>query len=132
MSIFWMWFGIIAVTYGISLLIRLSYLMRTKIGDAINAHLSLHPLKDNLHLTDRSIEEMLSYLQWGNYICLVTLICLIVILLYRFHFNREISSIYIWLLIILLVLTLAYSVYISGELYTNLDSYIYTYNSLKR
>ena len=131
MSIFWTWFGIIVVTYLINRLIRLNYLMSTKIGDAVNAHLSLHPLKDNLHITDRSIEEMLSYLQWGNYICLVTLICLTIILLYRFHYNKEISSIYIWLLVMLIIVTLAYSAYISGDLYTNVDSYVYTYNSLK-
>jgi hypothetical protein len=51
------------ITYGISIFVRLNYLIRSKLSDAINAHLSLHPLKDNLHITDRSIEEMLSYLQ---------------------------------------------------------------------
>jgi hypothetical protein len=132
MSIFWIWLGILAVTYGISRFTYGLYLVRTKLDDGINAHLSLHPLKDNLYITDRSIEEMLSYLYIGNYICLVTLIFLILILLYRFHFNKEISNIYIWLLVILLVLTLAFSVYISNELYTNLDNYVFTYNSLKR
>lgn len=46
-------------------------------------------------------------------------------------FNREIITIYIWLLILILIVMLAYSAYISNDLYTNIDSYVYTYNNLK-
>ena len=132
MSIFWMWFGILVIMYLISRFSYANYLMRTKIDDAINAHISFYPLKDNLHFTDGSLEEMLLYLQWGNYMCLVTLICLTVILLFRFHFNKNISAIYIWLLMVLLIVTLTYSAYISGDLYTNLDSYVYTYYNIEK
>ena len=132
MSIFWMWFGILVIMYLISRFSYANYLMRAKIDDAINAHISLHPIKDNLHFTDGSLEEMLLYLQWGNYMCLVTLICLTVILLFRFHFNKNISAIYIWLLMVLLIVTLTYSAYISGDLYTNLDSYVYTYYNIEK
>ena len=129
MSIFWTWFGIMVIIYGISRFTYAIYLMRTKLDSAINAHLSLHPLKDNLHITDRSLEEVLFYLQWGNFICLVTLINLTVILLYKFHLNKEISTVYIWVLILILIIILVYSVYISSELYTNLDNYVYTYSN---
>ena len=47
-------------------------------------------------------------------------------------FNRGITTIYIWLLILILITILAYSVYISNDLYTNVDSYVYTYNNMKK
>jgi len=47
---------------------------------------------------DLIIEEMLSYLQWRNYICLVILICLIIILLFGFCFDKKNKS-YLYLVI---------------------------------
>lgn len=90
MNIFWMWFGVLVIMYIISLLIRLNYLMRIKLDDAINAHLSLHPLKDNLYITDRSIEEMLSYLYIGNYICLVFIFLLMIQIICRFNLEKNV------------------------------------------
>ena len=98
----------------------------------VNAHLSLHPLKDNLYITDRSIEEVLLYLQWGNYICLIILFILMVQIIFKFHFNKDINSIYIWLLILALIVTLALSGYISNDLYDNLDNYVYTYSNINK
>lgn len=135
--------------------------MCIKLDDAINADLPLHPLKYNLYITDRSIEEMLSYLYIGNYICLVFIFLLMIQIICRFnlennvmlnlslmlgikcnnwleyyfnkliYFNREITTIYIWLLVLVLIITLACSVCISSKLYTNLDNSVYTYNSMK-
>jgi hypothetical protein len=161
MSVFWIWFVILIVIYGISSFTYGIYLVRTKIGDAISAHLLLHPIKDNLHITNKSIEEMLSYLYVGNYICLIILFLLTVQIMCKFHlkddirlnffvifgtkinnkleyylnkivsFNRKTTTIYIWLLVLILIVTLTYSAYISNDLYTNLDNYIYTYNTMK-
>lgn len=78
MSIFWTWFGIIVVTYLISRYTYALHLARINIDNLVNAHFSFHPFKDNLHITDKSIEKMLSYLYWGNYICLVILSLLMV------------------------------------------------------
>jgi hypothetical protein len=55
MSIFWTWFGIVVVTYLISRFTYALYLARTNIDNLVNAHLSLHPLKDNLHNTNNQI-----------------------------------------------------------------------------
>jgi group I intron endonuclease len=46
-------------------------------------------------------------------------------------FNKEISIIYIWLLLILLIIALSFSAYTCNELYTNIDSYINVHNNIK-
>jgi hypothetical protein len=131
MSIFWLWFGIMAITYGIGTFTYALYRMGINIDNLVNAHISLNPIRDDLHFTDRSIEEILSYLQWGNYMCLFILFFLMIQITFKFHLNKDINNIYIWLLVLALIVILTFSAYISGDLYTNLDNYIYTYNSLR-
>jgi hypothetical protein len=45
--------------------------------------------------------------------------------------NKKVSVIYIWLILIMLLIGLAASIYFSSELYTNIDKYIDIYNKLK-
>ena len=45
--------------------------------------------------------------------------------------NKKVSIIYIWLILIMLLIGLAASIYFSNELYTNIDKYIDIYNKLK-
>jgi hypothetical protein len=59
-------------------------------------------------------------------------LCLMVILYFKFRLNKNINTIYVWLLVILLIVTLAYFAYISGDLYSNIDSYVNIYNNLKK
>lgn len=112
MSIFWTWFGILAITYVISRSIYGLHLMRVNIDNLVNAHLSLHPLKDNLHVTDRSIEEMLSYLQWNSYICLIILVLLMIQIICKFNLKHGIK----------LNLSLILGVKINNWLEYNLDN----------
>ena len=63
----------------------------------------------------------------ANYLSLGVIISLIIILLLIFHFNKKLNVIYIWFLV-----TLTYFAYTSGELYTNLDSYVNIYYYIKK
>lgn len=58
---------------------------------------------------------------------LAIVICLVIMLLSIFHFNKKVSTIYIRLLVILLVVIIIYSVYISGDLCINIYIYKYIY-----
>ena len=78
-----------------------------------------------------TIEDALFNLGVANYLSLGIIISLIILLLLIFHFNKKLSVIYIWFLITILVITLAYFAYTSGELYTKLDSYVNIYNIKK-
>lgn len=129
MSVVWMWFGVIVITYGIGASIYANYLMYLKIDDLVNTHTPIS--NDIMPTLYKSIEDAVFNLGIVNYLSLGIIINLIVILLLRFHFNKEIRTIYIWLLIILLIIALAYSVYMSGELHTNVDSYVNIYNIKK-
>lgn len=44
--------------------------------------------------------------------------------------NKKMSSIYIWLIIMIIIVGLSLSIYASNELYTNIDSYINMHNSI--
>jgi hypothetical protein len=128
-SIFWIWFGFATVlfgaltsTYGIGI----TYLYLDK---AINTH---NPIINNIVPTlYKSIEDALFNLVIVNFIFLIVLISLIIILFSRFHYNKTVNTVYIWVLLVILITLLAYSGYISGELYTNIDSYVNIYNNLK-
>jgi hypothetical protein len=45
--------------------------------------------------------------------------------------NKNMSNIYIWLILLLLLVGLSLSAYASGDLYNNLGTYINIHNSLK-
>jgi hypothetical protein len=46
--------------------------------------------------------------------------------------NKKMSSIYIWLILVTLIIGLLFSGYGSSELYNNLNSYIAVHNSLNK
>lgn len=39
------------------------------------------------------------------------------------------SNIYIWLILLILIIALSFSIYVSGELFNNIDSYITAHNT---
>lgn len=128
MSVFWIWYGIIIVICGIIGSIYLIYGVYTNISHFISLHNSVN--NNIIPTAYESIQNALFNLKITNYIALAILITLGIILLYRFNFYKKINNIYIWILLIVLIITLAYSAYISHELYTNIDSYVFLYNSL--
>lgn len=46
-------------------------------------------------------------------------------------FNKKVSIVYIWLILIILLISLAYIGYFSSELYNNIDKYINIHNFVK-
>jgi len=105
--------------------------MSTNIDRFIDLH---SPVNNDIVATAyKSIEDALFSLGVTSYISLAIIISLIIILLFRFHFspfsNKKIGAIYIWVLLIILIIALAFSVYTVNELYTNIDSYVNIYIS---
>ena len=129
MSVFWIWFGVIVVTFGIGFFIYGINLISTNLNRFVSLH---NPVNNNIGATIYgSIEDALFNLEIANYISLAIIICLIILLLFRFHYNKEINTIYIWFLVITLIVGLAFSTYVVSELYINLDSYVNIYNNFK-
>jgi hypothetical protein len=129
MSILWIWFIFVILTCGLSGSIYFINLISVNLDKFINSHNSV---SNDIGVTlYQSIEVVFFNLMVTNLICLFIVISLIAVVYFRFHLNKNMNSIYIWILIILLIVTLAYSAYISGELYTNIDSYINIYKYIK-
>jgi len=99
------------------------------------------------------LEGLLFSIQGINAICFTFTLILIIQLFIRFHvkeninnnilgttlnkylnklivLNKKVSVIYIWLILIMLLIGLAASIYFSNELYINIDKYIEIYNKL--
>jgi len=129
MSVFLIWYGFITVFFLILFSIYFVNIISVNLDHFISLHNSINNIVPTLY---KSIEDALFNLEVANYLSLGIIISLIIILLLIFHFNNKLSVIYIWLLIIILVITLAYFAYTSGELYTNLDSYVNIYNNIKK
>ena len=127
MSIFWIWFILAILIYGLGSNTYFIYGMYDKIDIFVNSHNTT----DNniLPTVYTSIGDGLSNLNIANIISLSLIISLIMILYFRFHFNKNINNIYIWIIVVILIIALAYSGYISGELYTNIDSYVNIYKN---
>ena len=100
------------------------------------------------------LEGLLFSIQGINAICFTFTLILVIQLFIRFHvkeninnnilgttlnkylnklivLNKKVSVIYIWLILIMLLIGLAASIYFSNELYINIDKYIEIYNKLK-
>jgi len=129
-SVFWIWYGFITITCGIIGSIYLINGVFANLDHFIYLHNSVN---NNIVPTGyESIQVALYSLKITNYIALAILISLGTILLYILHFNKNINSIYIWLLIVVLIIMLAFSAYTFGELYTNIDSYINIHNNINK
>lgn len=126
MSIFWIWFVISIILFGVSVSIYLLEGVSMNIGIFIDSH---YNSVDDIGITTyKSIQDALFNLKIVNYLSL-TIIFTLSIALYRvFSYNKKINTIYIWLLIVTLLGMLVYSAYIFNELYSNLDSYVNIYN----
>lgn len=113
-------------------------------------------------ISSSPLENLLFDIEGINYTCLWLVIILVIQITFKFYFNdnvnlnlshilgerfnnnleyylnkiirlnKSMSSIYIWLLLVLLIVGLSFSSYASNELYTNIDSYIAVHNSFKK
>lgn len=46
--------------------------------------------------------------------------------------NKRVSTIYIWLILIIIIIGLSFLIYAANELYTNIDAYINVHNNIKK
>ena len=124
-SVYWILFIVVIVLYGI----LFSIYGINNISNNFYYFITLHNCVNNkiVSIYNESIEIELFNLKVVNYVSLAIMINLIIILLYKFYFNKEIKNIYIWILLIMLIITLNLSASIFNELYTNIDSYVNIY-----
>ncbi len=78
------------------------------------------------------LQNLLFQLEALDLVCLSLMYLLITQIVFKFHFNKSVNNIYIWLMLLILILTLAFSAYTYNDLYTNLDSYVYTYINFRK
>ena len=134
MSVTWIWFGILIILFGQSIGVYALYKLSSNLYSFIDGHISFNPnILNNTSTSDISaisIKDILITLELINYISLIAIVSLTILLMFKFHFNENINSIYIWLLIFTLILILAFAGYSYGNLYTNINSYVNMYINL--
>jgi len=134
MSIIWVWYGFITIILGLGVNTYALYKLSINIDSFINGHISFNPniLNDiyPVHMSN-SIQDILINLQITNYISIIALVFLILQILLKFHFNKNIKNIYIWLMLLVLILALAFSAHTYGDLYAHINNYVNIYNNIK-
>jgi hypothetical protein len=132
MSIIWIWLGILVITFALLFDAYTLHDVYTNIDSYVNIHKSSHFYSNNLLIIDTSILHRLIFSRIINFIGIINLFYLILILIRKFHLEKGVSNILIWILIILLILDLSFSAYIYNDLYTNIDSYVNMYINMKK
>lgn len=133
----------------------------TNISSSNNINSDINKFINNNNESISPLENLIFDIEALNYICLSLVIILIIQITFKFFFpknvtlnlsklfgininnsleyylnkiiklNKDMSNIYMWLILILLLIGLSLSGYASSELCNNIDSYVDVYNSLK-
>jgi hypothetical protein len=129
MSLVWIYFGIITIILGLSAEGYTLYKLSINLDSFIAGYISFNPnFADNIaYIPKISIKDILFNLNIINFISIFTTITLLLQVLLKFHFNKYINSIYIWLSLLVLILTLAFAAHTYGDLYTHIDGYVNMY-----
>jgi len=133
MSVVWIWFGFVTIMFGLSISAYALYSICVNIDSSINVHISFNPnlSHNSVYLPDKSIKDILLNLRIINYISITAMISLMLQVMLKFHFNKNIKNIYIWLALSVLIFALAFSAYTFGHLDTQIDSYVNIYINLR-
>ena len=133
MSVVWIWFGFITIMFGLSISIYALHNICANMDSFINVHISLNPnlTNNSTYIPNKSIIDILLNLKVINYISIIAMISLMLQVILKFHFNKNINNIYIWLTLSILILALAFSAHTYGDLYTHIDSYVNMYINLR-
>ena len=125
-SIVWTWTGILLITFALCFDAYTLHDVYNNIDSYVNVHNSLHSNStyNNPYVVDTSILDILMYSRILNFVSIITMLYLILLLIRKFHLQKGMSNTFIWILIVLLILDLAFSAYIYNDLYTNIDSYV--------
>ena len=135
MSVIWILYRFITIILGLGINSYALYKLFVKIDSFIDGHISFNPnIINNLYITDisdNSIEHILINLQIINSISLIVSIFLLLLIMLKFYFNKNIGNIAILLILFILIVTLALTTYIYSDLYANLENFIKIYISIK-
>ena len=78
-------------------------------------------------MSSLSMKDILVNVKISNYISIVALTFLMLLIISKFHLNKNINNAYIWLMLLILIFSIAISAYMFNDLYTNINNYIYMY-----
>jgi sterol desaturase/sphingolipid hydroxylase (fatty acid hydroxylase superfamily) len=135
MSIVWIWFGFVTVMFGLSISVYAIHDILINLDSYVNIHVKLNSnINENINLINmfsKSMKDNILNLKISNYISIIAIISLMGLTMLKFHFNKNVHNIFIWLLILILIITLAFSAYTYNELYTNINSYVNMYLNQK-
>lgn len=129
MGIVWIWFAFILVSFVLIINAYTLYKLNIDLYSFIEVHIPF--IKDTTNIPIKSIGVIILELKLINYSTIISLILLMIFTYLKFHLNREVNNKYIWLLLLIIVVTISYSAYTYGDLYSNIDSYVYIHNKLK-
>lgn len=134
MSIVWIWFGLVVIMFALGLNAYIINDISINLDSYINIHnkFNIHII-ENINVINRfkDIKYLLTNLQIINYISIISLILLNLFIIFKFHLNKSISNIFVWLMLVILLFTLALSAYIFGDLYSHINDYVNTYINLR-
>jgi hypothetical protein len=134
MSIMWIWYICVVILSGLSVFAYALHNVCVYIDNYINGHILFHAdLKENIssiYMSDKSIIDQFNNLEIINFTSIIIIIFLISLIFFKFQLNKGIKNVYIWLLILILILTLAFSAYIFNDLGLNINNYVKTYLNL--
>ena len=133
MSIIWIWFGFITILFALGIEGYTLHYFCINLHSFINVHISLYPkILNSMYVSDKSIKDILLNLKIINYISILSVVSLMSQIMLKFHFNKNKNTIFIWLALSVLFLTLGFTAYTYEDLYTNLDSYVKMYTNLTK
>ena len=134
MSIIWIWLIFMILVFALSISAYTIHNICANMDSFIDVHNSFNynSINNSICIANKSIKELFLNLEITNYVSIITIISLITQIVFKFHFNKNVNNINIWLILLILILTLAFSAYTYNDLYTNLDSYVNMYISLRK
>jgi len=133
-SVIWIWIGLVVIMFASSLDAYTLHNLCVNMDSYINIHNSLFSNNNDnsIYIDNNSILDILLILKLINYISIISIISLIGLVMLKFHSNKNIKNLYIWLILIALIFSLAYSAYTYNDLYTNINNYVNIYLNIKK
>jgi phosphoglycerol transferase MdoB-like AlkP superfamily enzyme len=119
--------GLSAEAYGL-------YKLFINLDNCVEVYISFNPnfAQNSIDIPVQSIQEILLNLQTANYISFIVIITLMLLTMLKFHYNKKIKNLFVWLVLLTLMVTLAFMAYTFEDLYTNIDTYVNIYIKFKK
>ena len=132
MSVMWIWFGIIIIILGLSIDAYALHKLSINLNNFIEGYISFNPYFANtIYVPDISIKDAILNIIIANYISITAIILLMLQVLLKFHYNKNINNLYIILMLLVLIFALIFTANSYSNLYAHIDSYIKIYINLR-